>query len=113
MDNMCESLVLVQTCTVANFRDQQLEYYDSLGSVCQNTVTSMLRWVTDDYNDKYGEAPTGAYDVRPLWQQGCSARHALELARIVGAFWLLSYADAITSGTCTGATPIAAAAFRW
>jgi hypothetical protein len=95
MDNMCESLVLVQTCTVANFRDQQLEYYDSLG------------------NDKYGEAPTGAYDVRPLWQQGCSARHALELARIVGAFWLLSYADAITSGTCTGATPIAAAAFRW
>jgi Ulp1 family protease len=56
----------VQTCAVANFRDRQIEYYDSLGGVDRNTVKSLERWILDDYRDKYKEDPPPNYDVRSL-----------------------------------------------
>ena len=50
---------------MANFRDQKLEYYDSLGGTDRNTIDSIKRWVTLDFEDKYGAStPKGKYDVR-------------------------------------------------
>jgi hypothetical protein len=53
----------LQTCAVANFRDRQIEYYDSLGGVDSNTVKGLERWIMDDYRDKYKEEPPPNYDV--------------------------------------------------
>jgi hypothetical protein len=61
----------VQTCVVANFRDEQLEYYDSLGSADALTIESMLRWVREDFADKYAGEPLGKYDVRCLPTAPC------------------------------------------
>lgn len=55
----------LQTCIAANFRDQQLEYYDSLGGVDRATVSSFAQWIADDWADKYGGTPPPNYDVRP------------------------------------------------
>lgn len=33
--------------------EQQIEYYDSLGGVDHATISSLLRWVEDEYADKY------------------------------------------------------------
>eukprot|EP00892_Ulva_mutabilis_P008029 jgi/Ulvmu1/5599/UM023_0136.1 len=42
------------TCAVLNFRDCQIEYYDSLRGVDTLTINSLLRWAQDEYADKYG-----------------------------------------------------------
>lgn len=44
----------LQTCAVLNFRDCQIEYYDSLLGVDKVTINSLLRWVEDESADKYG-----------------------------------------------------------
>ena len=56
--------IRLQTTAVLNFRDQQIEYYDSLGGNDEHTIAALLRWVRDDILDKYGEEATGAFDVR-------------------------------------------------
>ena len=60
------SHALLQTCVVANITGRQIEYYDSLNSVDRTTIESLLRWVGDDYRDKYGCEPEGNFDVRCL-----------------------------------------------
>lgn len=50
---------------MANIRDRKLEYYDSLGGYDEFVGKSVLRWVTDDFNDKYGaNTDKGNHDVR-------------------------------------------------
>ena len=61
----CPHKARAQVCAVANFRDRQLEYYDSLNSVNRDTTNGILRWVGDDYRDKYGGDPEGRFDVCP------------------------------------------------
>lgn len=45
----------MQTCAVLNFKEQRIEYYDSLKGVDSTTINSLLRWVEDEYADKYSE----------------------------------------------------------
>ena len=44
---------ILQTCAAINFGEQRVEYYDSLGGVDNETINSLLRWVEDEYADKY------------------------------------------------------------
>lgn len=55
---------MLQTCAVLNFRDCQVEYYDSLLSVDHSTVKNLLRWVEDEFSDKYGGEVPDAFKVR-------------------------------------------------
>jgi hypothetical protein len=63
---------MLQTCVVANIRDTQLEYYDSLGSVDSSTTESILRWVDDEYRSKYSSEPSGKFDVCPFPSCSCN-----------------------------------------
>ena len=44
---------ILQTCSAINFGEQRVEYYDFLGGVDSETINSLLRWVQDEYVDKY------------------------------------------------------------
>lgn len=54
----------MQTCAVLNFAEQRIEYYDSLGGVDEHTIDSLLRWVEDEYVDKYKQPPPERFQVR-------------------------------------------------
>lgn len=72
----------MQTTAVLNFRDRQLEYYDSLGGVDERTISALLRWVRDDIRDKYGEEASGAFDVRAC-ARVCGVEMSVCLSRVV------------------------------
>jgi hypothetical protein len=61
LDDFC--LCGLQTCAALNFRDKQIEYYDSLGGVDRATIQGLMRWVQDEYKDKYGKAAPPEFQV--------------------------------------------------
>jgi hypothetical protein len=55
----------MQTCAVIIFERQRIEYYDSLGGVDDNTIECLLRWVEDEYADKYKKPLPESFQVKP------------------------------------------------
>ena len=66
----------MQTVVVANFRDQRIEYYDSMGSkpeakVSEEVIAGVRRWVVDEYQQQYEQPATGQFDVCPYLLRCC------------------------------------------
>jgi hypothetical protein len=83
----------MQTCAVVNVRDQALEYYDSLGGAGDvRSITSLQRWLEDDYQDKCNRPPPAEYQVR------CSGACLLSDAEQQRARLMLAHAEQAGQG---------------
>jgi hypothetical protein len=50
---------------VLNFKERRIEYYDSLGEVDRKTINNLLKWVEDEYADKYKKPLPTEFQVKP------------------------------------------------